>query len=95
MVQLIANPDQYGGKYVVVQGHAAIDFELNALFLTADDLKHLNTSSAIWLDVAEADLKQHDGKYVMVHAVFRHDDCNGHLCLFAGTLEDMRVTAFK
>lgn len=89
IVQLIANPIEYHGKFVRVIGFCRLEFEGDALFLHREDFEQALTKNALWLDVGwptpEILQKLSDG-YVLVEAVFDADS-KGHMDLFSGSLK--------
>ncbi|GEM_PF-2878135 len=55
LVSLIAEPQQYDGKAVLVTGYALLGFEQNELFLSPYDAQEFNTLNAISLDFGKTD----------------------------------------
>lgn len=102
LINLIATPEKYHGKWVRVQGVANFEFEGNALFLHKEDFK-LGTKNAVWLSpdasvlkVDEATLaKNFNGKYVVVEGIFNMND-HGHMDLFSGSINNVsRIVSWK
>lgn len=94
MIELIANRDKYDGKLVQVSGFISIAFEDNALYLDENAHAHTFTENAIWINFDPKDriaFERVNQRYGYIAGVFRHDDCNGHLCLYAGQLNSSRV----
>src|SRR4051794_9260646 len=50
-IQLIARPEAYDGKRIVVRGFVNLEFEGNALYLSEELRRYGNTRDAVWLDV--------------------------------------------
>ncbi len=93
MIKLIANPDFYHGKQVVVQGFAHNQFEDCAIYFSKTHADYLMSFDALWLDFSEklADsvkLSAYDKKYVSVVGTFNKDRF-GHMGSFAGTIENI------
>jgi hypothetical protein len=92
LVQLIANPSEYHGKFVRVIGFCRLEFEGDALYLHREDFEQGITKNAVWLDVGRSismssrDLS--DG-YVLVEGVFNAED-KGHMDLFSGCLREIK-----
>jgi hypothetical protein len=75
IVALIANPDEYHGKVVQTEGVAVIGFEVDAIFLSRDDVREgalLNSVALSLHDVpmSEEEKRKLDGQYVIVRGVF-------------------------
>ncbi|MDR3157746.1 MAG: hypothetical protein LBU11_01785 [Zoogloeaceae bacterium] len=50
LIQLIANPEKYHGKTVLVSGFMHLEFEGHALYLHRDDAMHFLSRNGIWVD---------------------------------------------
>jgi hypothetical protein len=89
LIQLIATPDKFDGKRVMVVGVSEIEFEGNALYLHKEDRDLSLYKNALWLEVPkdkEALWKAHSSKYVLVVGTFRAGNL-GHEDMFSGALE--------
>lgn len=102
LINLIATPEKYHGKWIRVQGVANFEFEGNALFLHREDFK-IGTKNAVWLSpstsalkVDEATLaKDFNGKYVVVEGIFDMNN-HGHMDLFSGSINNVsRIASWK
>jgi hypothetical protein len=74
MVQLLAAPERFDGKLVLVQGFLDMSREGDLLFLHQEDCKNLLLENAIWVRRTEQmgkDRLRLDGRYVSVLGVFR------------------------
>jgi hypothetical protein len=94
MIELIANNEKYNGKLVQVSGFISISFEDDALYLDSDAYAHLFTEDALWINFDEKERGNFESvnrRYGYIIGLFRHNECNGHLCLYAGQLESARV----
>jgi hypothetical protein len=90
MVQLIATPKKYAGKYVRLIGFVGIEFEGDAVFLHSDDYKHRLTKNGLWLDLPEDFCgKNLDQKYVLIEGTF-NPKRHGHMDLFSGSIENIK-----
>jgi hypothetical protein len=58
MVRLLANPQDYDGKFIRTIGFACLEYEGNALYLHEEDYRYQNYKNALALRVAEGQLKQ-------------------------------------
>jgi hypothetical protein len=101
-VKLLASPETYTGKRVRVAGFLHVKFEDSALYLTKDDGDFVTLANAVWIEYdsnpslelqerkrtgeTRNDLKQFDGKYVLLEGTFTPDR-RGHLGAFQGTIE--------
>jgi len=79
LIQLIANPERFDGKLVVVHGFLRIGHEKHhgtetVLYLHQEDATHLLGSNAVWVIASEQMIRDHekiDGMYVMLTGVVR------------------------
>jgi hypothetical protein len=95
LVELIANPGLYDGTRVFVEGAVRIEFEGNAIYLSAGDLEKRIHKNAVWLEMPAADAHARsalDGKYVGVCGVFDANS-SGHFGMYSGTIN--RITQFE
>ena len=89
MVQLIANPKEYHGKFVRVIGFASVAFEGTAVYLHQDDYKYDIPKNGLWLVIDFQQQKKFDGRYVLVEGTFDAEHY-GHHRLFSGTIKDVK-----
>lgn len=83
IVSLIASPDRYEGKAVVVTGFFRAGLEHSAIYLHEDDGKHSIKPNGFWLDGRIPDHMQN--QYVTVQGIFT-TTTRGHLGGWPGTL---------
>src|SRR5713101_3287996 len=57
LVSLIAEPEKYDGKVVVVTGYVSLGFERSFLFLSPYDSQEFILANALFLDLGNAALK--------------------------------------
>lgn len=94
LVQLIANPDQFDGKRVVVGGFLSLEFEGHALYLHQDDFRVGNTSNAVALELpanwftSTASIDCPNNRYVQLEGEFNGKN-NGHFGRSAGSLKSV------
>ena len=99
LIQLIATPEKYQGKFVRVEGFLHKQFEDSAIYVTKNDADHLICMNALWVSYAEKvlkeaddprqkgdNLKYFDGKFVLIEGYF-NPNMHGHLGAFAGSIE--------
>ena len=89
MVQLIANPKEYHGKFVRLIGFASVEFEGTAVYLHQDDYKYDIPKNGLWLDIDFQRQKKFDGRYVLVEGTFDAER-KGHHGIFSGTIKDVK-----
>lgn len=97
IINLIATPEKYHGKKVLVHGVGDIEFEGNVVYLTEADWRYLNTKNGLWLsfDVAAVNVKKakaFNGKPVLIEGVF-NKEMTGHLDMCAGAIE--KITRYE
>jgi len=94
LVQLIANPDQFDGKRVVVGGFLSLEFEGRALYLHQDDFRVGNTSNAVALELpadwltSTASIDCPSYRYVRLEGEFSSQN-TGHMGAFSGSLKSV------
>jgi len=92
LIQVIANPDRYSGKRVVVIGYANIEFEGEALYLHEEDHRQALITNSVRLDVPSAERfkewQRLGHTYVLVEGRFNAQR-RGRPGAAAGTLEDI------
>lgn len=89
LVQLIANPKEYDGKFVRVIGFVSVEFEGTAVYLHQEDYKYDITQNAIWLEMDFERNKKLDQRYVLIEGTFDANH-NGHRGLFNGSIKDIK-----
>lgn len=95
LINLIATPEKYHGKWIQAKGVANFEFEGNALFFSKADFKFV-TKNALWLSpnitalkVDESTLaKELNGQQVLVEGIFDMND-HGHMGLFSGAIQNV------
>jgi len=96
MVQLLANPEKFHGKFIRVEGFLRLEFEGDALYLHKEDYANGLTKNAVWVDMPQdtqhTKLNMH---YVLIEGVFDAKDL-GHMGLFSGSIGKIsRAIAWK
>jgi hypothetical protein len=95
LINLIATPERYHGKWVGVVGIANFEFEGDALYLSPSDYNFV-TKNAVWLSINEAVLKvdestlarDFNGLYVLVEGIYDMNN-HGHGGLFSGAITNI------
>lgn len=94
LVTLVAMPERYHGKPVVVSGFMYLQREHNALYIGKSDFQHGALKNAVYLQITN-DLFEHvyrlNGCYVVVSGTFDGKN-TGHLGLFSGELTMTKVS---
>jgi hypothetical protein len=93
LVQLIAKPEAFDGKYVQVQGFVCIEHEGTAIYLHREDAEHMLTRNGLWLAVndaapagsSEAMVKD---RYALIEGRFNAQS-KGHRGLWSGAIENV------
>ena len=93
IVQLIANPRAYHGKFVRIIGFASVRFEGTAIYLHEEDYKHSISKNALWLDLdggkSRREYLEFHERYVLVEGTF---DANmkGHRSANSGSIRNIK-----
>ena len=92
LIQLVATPERFHGKFVRVIGYVRLEFEGNAIYLHHDDLKYGIEKNGLWLSVTHQIMKDRDkytDKYVLVEGTFNSQN-RGHLGMNSGAIEGLK-----
>ncbi len=93
LLQLIATPGAFDGKYVRVQGFVRIEHEGSAIYLHREDAEHMLTKNGLWLAASDAAPEgskeaQVKDRYALIEGRFIAKN-KGHLGLWSGAVEDI------
>lgn len=91
IVQLIAEPDKYDGKAVLVSGFLRLEFEGNILYMHKEDYEYGLYKNAVWIvRNKEIDENAHgvDLHYVELAGTFSAKE-QGHRSLTSGSIRDI------
>ncbi|MFZ6656925.1 hypothetical protein [Undibacterium sp. TJN19] len=89
IIDLIANPERYDGKSVLVSGFLNVEFEGNGLYLHEDDFRHNISHNGIWVSVPRNWLETSKCKnqsYVSLRGVFNAGN-RGNMNAWSGSIE--------
>lgn len=93
LLQLIATPDAFDGKYVRVQGFVRIGHEGTAVYLHREDAERMLTKNGLWLAADDAapegskEAKVTD-RYALIEGRFAAKK-KGHRDLWSGSIEEI------
>ncbi len=91
IIQLIATPERFHNKFVLVIGFVNLKFEGDAVYLSEEHYKHGLTKDAVWLNLTEEigkNKEQYNGKYCLIMGKFNAKR-NGHMGAFSGEIGDI------
>ncbi|WP_299991298.1 hypothetical protein [uncultured Pontibacter sp.] len=99
LIKLLANPDEYHGKKIMVTGFLHLELEDNSLYFSREHANYLSTENAIWVNLgknirvedkegSQTSIDALNRKYVMIIGKFNKDR-TGHMGLFSGEIEDI------
>lgn len=100
LVNLLAKPDEYHGKFIRLKGFIILEFEGNAIYLTKDDAQYGVTKNGLWVEFdpnlwidpstdKRIDLeKQFNGKFVLIEGIFNKDEF-GHMGMNSGSIKSI------
>lgn len=98
LVRILAHPETYDGKSVMVMGYCIIRFEHQALYLTKEDALSHNTENSIWIEDNESSIKNNNSikmksGFVKIIGTFHfsNNHGSGHLGLWSGSLTDISL----
>jgi hypothetical protein len=93
---LLANKLSYKDKLVRIPGFVVVARENHSLFVNEDEADTLNgdPKTGLWLRLDSAQHERYrrfSGKYGQVTGRFRTSDCEGHMCAFGGSLDEVTI----
>ena len=101
LLQLIATPAAFDGKYVRVIGFVCIEHEGTAIYLHREDSEHMLTNNGLWLaGVAETAVEgskeaEVKDRYALIEGRFTAKN-KGHRGLWSDAIEDItRMQAWE
>ena len=95
IIRLIANPYDYHGKKVRVDGVGNLQFEGNGLYLSENDYIYNLRKNSLWIELGEnatpLELAERcNGRYVVVEGTFDMEN-TGHMGLRSGSIVDITL----
>ena len=94
IIQLIATPDKFDGKFISVIGFLVIAFEGDSIYLHQEDLEKGIPRNGLWVDIPENTDPKLSMHYALVEGIFDARD-HGHMGVFAGAIRKVsRITAW-
>jgi hypothetical protein len=95
IVQLLATPEKFNGKFVRVIGFLCLEFEGDAVYLHREDFVHGLTQNALWVDVPEKRDEALSQHYVLLEGTFDATS-HGHMDLFGRAIKNItRMTLWS
>ena len=89
IIQLIARPQDYDGKFVRLIGFVNLEFEGTVICLHEEDCRHSIMNNCLWLDATDEILRKRSDyhrKYVLIEGIFSAKD-KGHLGAYQGSIQ--------
>jgi len=100
MINLIATPEKYQDKKVMVDGYINIEFEGTALYLHEEDYKNGITKNSISINFLDGffeknkiNTQDYTQKHVIISGIFK----NNESCMYSGMIKatSIRLLPFK
>jgi len=93
---LLADKQRYKGQLVKITGYIAIGREIEMLAVNEEEANTLtgDPKKSVWLNLSAAQHERYrrfSRTYGVVTGRFRTSDCEGHLCLFGGSLDEVAI----
>lgn len=92
MIQLIATPDKFHGKFVRVIGYLHLEFEGNALYLHREDHLAAISMNGIWFGGTVETMKTpkvFTDQYMLVEGTF-DSKSHGHMGMWSGAISNVK-----
>lgn len=92
IIQLLARPEIYDGKQVIIRGFVHLEFEGRGIYIHKQDYEHGLEHNALWVGGFRngARVKNCQDNYVTIFGIYRAEDY-GHMGMWSGTIEDISV----
>jgi hypothetical protein len=94
LIRLLANPERYDGKHIMVEGIAYFDskYGINGIFLSRDDKRAGNGLNGLFVvfDPTLPSVDHLNDQYVLARGTFRAQE-KGHLSSFSSSLCDVTL----
>ncbi len=92
MIDLIANPELFDGKKVMVRGYVHFEFEGDAIYLHKEDFLYGISRNALWLSLSSSkranEFSECQDSYALVRGTFKAG-VGGHNDMASGELHDI------
>ena len=91
MIKLLANPERYNGKRIILHGYLNLEFEGNALYFHKDDYLQNILKNSVWVNLNDKIAEQahkYNKAYVTILGTFDNED-TGHMGVFGGGLKNI------
>jgi len=90
IIQLLARPEVFDGKRVIVRGFVHWEFESSGIYIRREDHDSGLTHNALWIEFAEdaAQIGTCQDAYVTLEGIFRAREY-GHRGIWSGTISDV------
>lgn len=92
IIELIANPQAYNGRFIRVVGFVSIKFEGTAIYLHQDDYRYGIFRNGLWLTVSKSNLIDCKGcheRYAIIEGTFDAQN-TGHFGVYNGGIKDIQ-----
>ena len=92
LIQLIANPEKYQGKFVRVIGYVHLEFEGNAIYLHQEDYTRHLSRNGLWLDICDrirSERHKYSDRYCLIEGTFNALE-HGHMSLASGAMQNIK-----
>jgi len=89
IIQLIAYPEDYDGKFVRLIGFVNLEFEGTIICLHEEDCRRGIMSNCLWVNPSDEILRKRSDyhqKYVLIEGIFSAKD-HGHLGMYPGAIQ--------
>jgi len=89
LLELVANPGLFDGRYVQVTGYVHLEFEGNALYLNRHDLDHHQYANGVWVEFETGIAPKHcQDQFVIIDGRFSSQD-RGHMGMWSGAIREI------
>lgn len=93
IINLIANPEKYHNKEVIISGYLNLQFEGTAIYIHKEDFDNGLRKNGLWVnffnEIKKEELSNAHGNYVMIRGLFDMER-KGHWGLWSGTIKDIK-----
>ncbi|WP_299223868.1 hypothetical protein [uncultured Psychroserpens sp.] len=95
LIDLIANPEKYDGRKVMIKGYLNFSNEGHAIYLSKGDFDYGHYKNALYINISDAEIIKRkinytDNAHGTIIGIFSKDDL-GHRRLFSGSLKKIEI----
>ncbi len=89
IINLIATPEKYEGKLIMIFGYVKLEFEATSVYLTKSDMENYICKNGLWLNgIGSDEWKKYDGQLCLIEGIF-DSTMTGHMGACSGGIKNV------